>query len=562
MRRGAIAFRGARVHVQWFIAGLAVGALACIGLATRLAMLHNRLPIEGQYAVNVQYGPWYLARTGRLFDPARDVPALSNYTSGAAYGAVDFTHTFLHGAALILARLEDPVDIGWGYLAFPWQSLLLLPLAVIAVYTRFCAIHASRPGPAPVALLYAFTAFGHYSMVNWGLTGGLMVPYGWVLILLIYLALLARHHVPGGYVIWSAILAVALVSIQPTYHTLALASLVFLGTITLGQRVLKTGPVLPPSTIVLAAVLFFAFLAYSATPFLRAYALLGIRFLDDIFRTHDSVASQFLYRVEGLDVLLQLLNYMAIAAFPAVILVAWFRARRANRFLNYHILWLAGLVPLAIGFFAWNGVLGMQLRVLQLGTLLAYLSAALLFARINLTDGRRRQLLPAAAAIMLSTGITIYSVNHFQLGNGTLLAREEWAALSWYQTRSGCRSVLFTDFRIGPASTYLGCFGVVGPTAASVVRAGDVSVLETIFYGRDPAAIADGITSFRTTTGQSPQAVLLSREWTHADSGPLLPDGRLKPMPHETFEAYLRMPNWVIVYANRIVVILERQGVP
>lgn len=538
-------------RLRWLVAGLGVGSIAALGLNLRGAMLGDRLPIEGQYAVNVQFGPWYLANEGRLFNVTGDIPALSNYTSGVSYGAVDFVHTLLHGSALMIAGLTTPDEIGQAYVTLPWQSLILVPLAVIAVYARMCRIRNAAIEPFSVFLLYALATTAHYTMVNWGLTGGGVVPYGWASFIAVYIVLITRSGTNGHPTNWSLLLVALVCLVQPTYHTIAVALLVIFATIVVGQR-WSPFQLIRANTVLVAAVAFAAFLAYSATPFLRAYSVIGLGFVNDLFRSYDAAASQYLYRLSGPLVTVQIVSYLAIASIAMTTLVLWFQSRhRPDRVLWHHALWIVGLIPLGIGFFAWNGILGVQARLLQLGTLLAMCSAAIL-----LVDGRRFSRRIATIAIGTTVICTLVTLPQVHLGKNAFLSADEWEALNWYADEVGCESVLFTDFRIGTAATYAGCFKVIGPTAGTLSRLGRSDVISDLYYTGGASEVSDAILSMATTEGETASYALFSTEMTDPNVGPTLPDGRLHPISAPTWRSYRDMPNWTIVYQNGSVLIL------
>ena len=342
---------------------------------------------------------------------------------------------------------------------------------------------------------------------------------------------------------------------QPTYHTIAVALLVIFATIAVGQR-LGGFRFIKSNTVVLAAVAFAAFLAYNATPFLRAYSVIGLSFLNDLFRSHDATASQFLYRLDGPLLALQIISYLAIASIAMTSLMMWIQNRRNSDEVIWHnALWIIGLIPLGIGFFAWNGVLGVQARLLQLGTLLAMCSAAILLV----SAGRFRRGI-ASVGIVITVVCTLITVPNVHLGENALLSKDEWDALQWYEAEVGCDSVLFTDFRIGTVATYLGCFKVIGPTAGTLSRAGRGAVISDLYYTGEPAEVNDAIRSMRTTQDERASFVLLSDAMRDPNAGPMLPDGRLQPMSAATWDAYYEMTAWTVVYRNASVSILGRTG--
>jgi len=537
---------------RWAFAGAVVGLLALAGLLIRLDMLSGRLPIEGQWAVNIEYGPWYLASHGRLFDVTGELPAVSNYTSGVNYGAVDVVHTLLHGSALIVAGETDPKRIGAAYFGFPWQALILVPLAVMALYFRLARTLRVAVNPLAVVLLYAFAVFSHYAMVNWALSGGLNLPYGWVMLIGVYWAVLARTISTSHKVAWSTLLALLLILVQPTYHSTAVAVVIILGSVAVTQRV-SPFRFVPVNTLALAGAAFLAFLVYNATPFLRAYSVLGLNFLQDLLRSNDTAASQYQFRLSGPLAVLQYVNYAAIGVIVLIALeLAWRRRRAGGAVLWHHTLWIAACVPLGIGFFAWNGVLSMGARLLQIGTLLAMCGAAIVL--LETSDVRRAIV---GGAIAIATICTLVSTPLVRLGDIGLVTADEWAALGWYQSEAGCDRVLLTDFRIGPVATYLGCFNVIGPTAAKLARSGQADVLTGLYYSADPAVIAGAVDAFTTSDGQRADLILVSAEMTR--TGPVLPDGRLQPISPATWFAYGNLPGWNVVYRNASVTVLGRR---
>ena len=151
-------------RMRWFWSGIVVGALLALGFFIRQPAEPGLSSVEGVYTPNVQYGTWYLANHHTLFATTGELPVLSNYTSGLNYGAVDYTYTFLTGSALILSGVTNVEQIGRLYLLTPWQGLLLIPLAVLALYGQYARLHGQRIAPARVAILYALL---HYRTTRW-----------------------------------------------------------------------------------------------------------------------------------------------------------------------------------------------------------------------------------------------------------------------------------------------------------------------------------------------------------------------------------------------------------
>lgn len=514
-------------------------------------MLRDRLPVEGQYAVNIEYAPWFIANNGRLFDVVGDIPSGSTFTAGVAYGAVDFTTSVVNGDALLISGITDPVAIGSSYMHLPWQPLLLLPLAVVAIYYRACSLAGTRPKAYGIALLVALALFGNYSMVSWGLSGGLGLPYGWVLFLAIYLALLARATKGQPWASWGLCLVVLLCLLQPTYHTIAVAILVSIGTIAIVQRV-SGDDVVPARTAVLTAVIFAAFLVYHATPFLRAYSTIGLSFLNDILRSHDAASSQYLFRLSGPLQELQVVNYVALALIPLLSVGAWLWTRGTDdQVSRYQVMWLVALVPLGVGFFAWNGFLGAAARLLQLGMLLALSGAALVLSR-----NWPRAHVVLGIAIVVSTCISAFTVGSVGIGKSALVSNAEWQAVRWYGA-TGCTKAMFTDFRIGSVMPYVGCFKVVGPSAADLALRGQTDVVPDLFYRGDPRQITSAVDRF-TVDGQRVELILVSREMVDPRAGIILEDGLLLPMSEESWSAYQRLPGWTIVYSTSDVIVIQR----
>jgi len=300
-------------------------------------------------------------------------------------------------------------------------------------------------------------------------------------------------------------------------------------------------------------VVFIAFLAYNATPFLRAYSLIGISFLASLLRSDIATTPAHLFRVSGWLFWVQIVNYVAIATLTAMFVGEWWMKRRdADIPYWHHFLWLAGFVRLAIGFFAWNGLLGMQQRLLQLGTLFSAVGIAIVTAR-------RRSAWHAHGVVgAVAISAAVISVPFVHIGNNALITDDEWAALHYYASEVGCDHVLFTDFRIGPAATYLGCFNVIGPTAAALARSGQTETVDHLFYSTDTGEIIDAIDTLSTTDGRPADLILVSDEMTKREGGIVLPDGRLEPLPTQVRDAYLRLPGWQVIYRNPSVSLLER----
>jgi hypothetical protein len=406
LRSGKSQARLGRLPFNWAIAGFLIGILLAVGIVLRLEMLRDRSGIEGQYAVNVQYGPWYLANEGRLFAVTGELPAISNYTSGLNYGAVDFTTTFLHGAVLSLSGTRDPAAIGQSYFMFPWQGLILIPLAFCALYSRFCRICGRDTIAYHYVLIYALAAFGQYSMVSWSISGGVLVPYGWLLYIVIYLALLMRAVDSEQPMEWVIVFVVAALLMQATYHTMALALFLLIGFVFLLQRVLTNWTIVQGNTTLLIAIAFLGFLTYHAVTFLNDYGRLGRHFLRDIFRSQDKAVFDYYLRLDPFLSRLQFVNY-AVVALPSMCVVGLVihNRRKLGLLLSYHLLWLLWLIPMAVLFFAWGGFGGAYARLLQFGTLLSIAAAALLLAfRQRLLHGL------VTCVALVSTLVTVYSV--------------------------------------------------------------------------------------------------------------------------------------------------------
>jgi hypothetical protein len=544
-------------RMRWFWSGMLIGALLALGFFIRQPIERGLSHVEGFYTPNVQYGAWYLANHHTLFATTGQLPVVSNYTSGLNYGAVDYTYTFLTGSALILSGVTDVDQIGQLYLMSPWQGLLLMPLAALALYGQYARLHSRRITPAGVAILYAFAALSSYPMVMWAISGGTLVPLGWALFYGIYIALLSRHLQPKYTWQWATLLIMAIVLIQATYHTVALALTVFLVCVWLIQ-VKMPRKYVAWGIIRIDIMVFVTFLMYHAITLFNDYGRFFIRFLSDIYRGSDQERLRYSLTGGNLSIWWYIVNYAAIllpVAWVALIVVKQrFRFEKGIVVHIYQLTWLLALLPLVVLLFAWDGLYGVYARILQYGTLLAISSAALLLAT------RAKALAPLALAALVCTVISAYSMRSLDISTSNYLTNDERAALAWASQSKGCDAVLFTDYRIGSAYGYEGCFGAVGPTAGSLSARHQIDILPALFYDADTRTLSEAIDALGTTDRRRPDLILMSRRLLDPQIGVVLPDTRLKPMTEAQWQAYRNLPGWSVAYANDTTMVLARAG--
>lgn len=561
--------------VRWLLAGMAVGILLMVGYAIRQPSDTGVSTVEGFYSPNVQYGPWYLANHQTLFDSQQGVPFLSNYTSGLRYGAINFTYTYLNGAALILSGTTDAQAIGWLYLVSPWQGLLLLPLCALTLYGWACRATGSSFNPAASVVLYAFAALPNYPMISWAGTGGYATPLGWALFLGIYLAILARNFEQHFSWQWALMMVICLLLLQPTYHTAAMAltiSLVSLWVIQQGfvtkaltrftqsgrsQGDLAIQPYLRSRSVQLTIVVFLSFLLYHAVLLFNDYGRIFFRFLSDIYRSDDHERLKYSMTGTGISIWWHILNYLAVIAPIAwigmIALRRRFQAPRDAALSFYPLTWILALMPMIMLLYAWDGGFGVFARLLQYGTLLAIASAALLLALRP--QALKAIALTTAICVACSIGLTM-SLNVSASNNVT---NDELAAMSWIRSERGCDAVLFTDFRIATTMGYQGCFAVVGPTAGNLSRQNMIDQISVLLYDGDPARLSTAIDRMGTTDKRQANTLLISRRFLNESIGFVLPDTRLKPMTPAQWEAYRAIPGWKLAYENGTSMVLVRQ---
>jgi hypothetical protein len=543
------------LRMRWFWSGIVVGMLLALGFFIRQPAERDLSHVEGFYTPNVQYGAWYLANHHTLFAPTGELPVVSNYTSGLNYGAVDYTYTFLTGSALILSGVTDVDQIGQLYLLTPWQGLLLTPLAVLALYGGFTRLFQVRVSAAHVALLYAFAALPNYPMVMWSSSGGFATPLGWALFYALYLAVLSRSREPRYTWQWALVLMLVVLSIQPTYHTAALALTVFLLAIwaiqrTFGKQYVSWG------VVRITIMVFVTFLMYHAVTLFNDYGRIFLRYLSDIYRGNDQERLRYSLTGGNLNFWWYIVNYAAIL-FPAawmalLVLRRRFRSEQEATTSTYQFIWLLALLPLVGLLFAWDGLFGAYARTLQYGTLLALASAALLLVT------RRGAAAPLALAAAICVLISIFSMRTLDASASNYLTNDERAALAWTSREKGCDAVLFSDYRIGSARGYEGCFSVIGPTAGSLSAHHQIDILPALFYDGDPRSLSQAIDTLVTTDRRRPDLILMSRRYLDPQIGVVLPDTRLKPMTEAQWLAYRSLPGWNVVYENNTTMVLAR----
>ncbi len=540
---------------RWFGTGLAVGCLLVIGFWIRQPAAPDVSSVEGYFSPNVQYGPWYLANNYRLFSPSDELPVVSNYTSGLSYGAIDFTHTFFTGAALVLARSSNVEGIGDLYRHTPWQGLLLLPLAAFAVYSRFAKSVGRSMSPAALLILYAFAAFSNYPMIVWAISGGFSSPLGWFIFYAVYLAVLVRSIEPEFRHQWTFLLILTLLLAQPTYHTIALALTVIVLVIWISESIFKQR-YLSSTLVWLTVVVFLVFLMYHAVATFSDYGHLLASFLADIYRGRDQQRLQYSLGLLDASLGWHIANYTAVflpVAWVGFILVLRkFRSRMDMDLVRYQFMWLVTLVPLGVMFFAWDGVFAAYARLLQYGTLLAIASAAFLLA------SRRTSRLPLAAAALVCVFVSITLVQRLDVTTSNYVTKDEVAAIEWISSQYGCRKVVFTDFRIGSAMGYWNCYSVIGPNIRLLLARNRTGVLDSLLYTHEAPNMSSTIDTLSTIDGRRADLMLMSRRFTDPHIGFVLPDARLKPMTEEQWEAYKTLSGWRVSFENDSTMVLVR----
>jgi hypothetical protein len=305
-------------------------------------------------------------------------------------------------------------------------------------------------------------------------------------------------------------------------------------------------------------MVFVTFLMYHAVTLFNDYGRFFLRYLSDIYRGNDQERLRYSLTGGNLNFWWYIINYAAIL-FP----VAWmaliavrrrFRSDQEAATSTYQFIWLLALLPLLVLLFAWDGVFGAYARMLQYGTLLALASAGLLLVT------RRGAVAPLAVATAICVVISVFSMRTLDASASNYLTTDERTALAWTSREKGCDAVLFTDYRVGSAYGYEGCFGVVGPTAGSLSARHQIDILPALFYDGDRRTLAQAIDTLVTTDRRRPALILMSRRFLDPQIGVVLPDTRLKPMTEAQWLAYRSLPGWDVAYENNTTIVLARAG--
>lgn len=542
---------------QWFISGFAVGILMAIGFMIRQPHGKDMSYIEGYYTPNVQYGPWFLANNHRLFSANGEIPRISNYTSGLSYGAIDFTQTYVTAAALILANKSDLNEIGNLYRSTPWLGLILLPLAAIAIYSTMTTYFKSGLSPWSVLILYGFASLPNYPMVVWSISAETIPPLGWVLLLGIFLFIIIRYLEPKNNFRWTLIILISIILIQTTYHTSSLTLALILISIIAAQVIFHKAYI-SNHLVLFTIIIFLTVLMYHAISLFNDYGRLISGFLADIYRSHDTERLKYSIQPLRVSIWWYLLNYAAVLLpiiYSGILLVRRsFHSEKDRDVIVYQWFWLLSLIPTAILLFAYDGLSGIYARILQFGTLLAISCASILLAI------RPKILIPLAIASSICIFITVYLSYSLNIADSGLLTTDEQNAIDWVAKETGCRRTIFTDFRIGTTLGYWGCFSVIGPTYSALIAQNRTDMISSLLYNEDSKELELSLDTLKTTKGNTPDLLLISRQFMDPSVGFILPDSRLKPMTDGQWNIYRTLSGWNIVYENKTVLVMARNN--
>jgi hypothetical protein len=484
-----------------------------------------------------------------------EVPKVSNYTSGLSYGAIDFTHTYFTGAAFILSRVTDVEQIGHLYRWTPWQGLLMLPIAALAIYGRLTKSFGLPMSPLAVIVLYAFVSFSNYPMISWSISGGFSSPLGWIILLSLYLFILARTIEGRVDIKWTLLIVMTVLLAQPTYHTVALALMVMLVLLWAIQQVARR-EYISPALVLITGVAFLSFLMYHAISVFQGYWRLLSSFLTDIYRSHDKELLKYSLKILDVSLWWHVVNYAAIlvpVVWSGIILIRRKYQTKLDAYVViYQWSWLFPLIPLAIIFYAWGGVFSAYERLLQYGTLLAIACSAFLLA----TRRKSFQVLATAAAVCVL--ISVILTTKFNIATGSGITIDEQAAIEWMTREMGCESTVFTDFRIGSTIGYWGCFSVIGPSANPLFAQGRKDIITSLLYDGDRQRLKETLDVLRTANNQKPKLILLSRRFMDPHIGFVLPDTRMKPISETQWQTYRNLDGWRVVFENNTAMVLAR----
>lgn len=544
-------------RLRWFGAGAAVGLLLATGLIIRQPREPGMSPIEGYYTPNVQYGPWFLANYKRLFAASGEIPLVSNYTSGLSYGAVDFTQTYLLGVAFILSGVSDINEIEYLYRWTPWLGLILLPLAAIAMYSRFVKTFNMSFSPLAIVILYAFSTFPNYPIIVWSISGGYQSPLGWAMFFAIYLLILLNTLEKRFVLQWTILLVMIIFLIQPTYHTIALAIFIIVGIIWLTQRMIHKN-YLTSYLFLITTIAFFAFLIYHATITFNGYGNILSNFVNDFYRITDKELLRYSLQIHTSSIWWHVINYSAVllpVLWSGIILFKRkFISTKDTDVIYYSWLWIFSLIPMIILFFAWGGIFSTYERILQFGTLLSIAIVAYLLAT------RSNTLIPLAIVASICVFITVKLVDSFNVASSDLITDDEETAIEWIIDKTHCNTVIFTDFRIGSTLGYWNCFSVVGPSAKPLIANGQLNILTSLLYDGDGSKLSKAIDTITTIKGQRPEIILMSRRFLDPDIGFLTPDSRMKQIPELQWSTYKKLDGWKVEYENNTTMVLFRNS--
>lgn len=529
-------------RIQFF---LVLALLTVIGTLIRICSYINYAPISTQYSPNIEYAPWYIVQHGRLFFSS-DIPTYSLYTSGVVYGTVDFLHSFLHSTLLIVLGYETIWEVGRFYRFFPWQATILFPIVSLLLYNLFIKTTGNRPNQIDQCLIYILSMVPTYNMIVWSMTGAYNLVYGWVILFILYYLLIAKKLGNSNKFLITALYVFFIMILQITYHTIALAYLFILLTITFTPILIRAkDKIISVPEFTVYIVIFITFLMYHAVSFWNDY-LQGLKYFYLLLVMNEEDPLSGLYKpVDQWWLILQSINYILIATPVLIFLYQKFKRYHSYSMLeNYHFYWIASLGPLALVFFIWNGIVGVIARINQYGSLISLITFS--FLLVISKNSRLKHFLRIIMILTILIASFSYVYSNCAIGNS--LTYQEYNGELWISEHISKDKVILTDFRMATPFTYFGLFKVVGISSVHTPKVKEQ--IENIFYGTDGKKAIASLLEIRTTTNEQPDYLFFSQQMTKKTPTIMLPSGYYKSAPQDFVDKYNKSTSLNKIYHN------------
>ncbi len=532
---------------------LAVLCLLAFGFVARNIELLPATPpstLPASYAMYFDYPIKYVILSGHDLSSSA-VQTFGGGAEGIALGD-HFLFTIKYDASVVLLVDSTPTD--WGDIK-PMIGVTFGLFMALAGANLLVGIALRLRKSVSQLGLFAMAAFslgGSTTLLTYisGDFVNLHTVVSWILILA-FLTLLLAHQAS----LRIRALTLALPMLLPLFYLTA--SVVFgilLASIAFVCLIIRYRG-LPVGVVIFYLVFWFAYSLYVVVTYSSTITL-GLQALAEYAHqeSRNTVLTAFLDRPDNPVLPLRVALALLVGSIPAIYLFLRRRIGVEDSRTSALLLGaLVSLIPIAFAFFLWAGVVGVEQRLEEYGSLLTFLPLAVLLVACN---SRQRKVVAAIAISCVVFSGAIVVINRPQtMAYASLLPQEE-EGIYWLAQHSPSSAVIFTDNRLMAGFVVLDHLLVVGVTDTAPPST-TLSQLDGIYYGTSVSEAILMLCTVKLTDNRVADYLFFSKQMTMSPPGIKGYDFFFEPAPTNFTDKFQSSSHFSLVYENSAVTIFK-----